>query len=210
MKELSSAQVSTVIADPHSVDDAILSRFSTRAYSDKPVDKAVLTDLLQVAARAPSGTNTQPWKVYVVQGAAKDKLITEVCDAHNAMAANPALAADFAEAYDYYPTQWVSPYIDRRRECGFGLVWRSWNWQGRQGKNALSAPTKFSVSLVRRWAYFLPSTKSWAAVVCSITACSSKVSCWLLERADCTHAHRPHGIVLEKLFSNTLARATTK
>ena len=121
MKELSSAQVSTVIADPHSVDDAILSRFSTRAYSDKPVDKAVLTDLLQVAARAPSGTNTQPWKVYVVQGAAKDKLMTEVCDAHNAMAANPALAADFAEAYDYYPTQWVSPYNDRRRECGFGL-----------------------------------------------------------------------------------------
>ena len=51
MKELSSAQVSAVIADPHSVDDAILSRFSTRAYSDKPVDKAVLTDLLQVAAQ---------------------------------------------------------------------------------------------------------------------------------------------------------------
>ena len=121
MKELSSSQVSTVIADPHSVDDAILSRFSTRAYLDKPVDKAVLSDLLQVAARAPSGTNTQPWKVYVVQGAAKDKLVAEVCDAHNAMAANPALAADFAEAYDYYPTQWVSPYIDRRRECGFGL-----------------------------------------------------------------------------------------
>ena len=121
MKELSSSQVSTVIADPSSVDDAILSRFSTRAYMDKPVDKAILADLLQVAARAPSGTNTQPWKVYVVQGAAKDKLVAEVCDAHNAMAANPALAADYAEAYDYYPTQWVSPYIDRRRECGFGL-----------------------------------------------------------------------------------------
>jgi nitroreductase len=121
MKELASAQVSTVIADPHSVDDAILSRFSTRAYLDKPVQKSVLEDLLQVAARAPSGTNTQPWKVYVLQGAAKDKLISEVCDAHNAMAANPALASDHAEEYDYYPTKWVSPYIDRRRECGFGL-----------------------------------------------------------------------------------------
>ena len=121
MKELSSSQVSTVIADPHSVDDAILSRFSTRAYLNKPVEKSVLEDLLQVAARAPSGTNTQPWKVYVVQRAAKDNLIAEVCEAHNAIAANPALASNFAEEYDYYPANWVSPYIDRRRECGFGL-----------------------------------------------------------------------------------------
>lgn len=121
MKELTTTQVSTVIADPGSVDAAILSRFSTRAYLNKPVEKSVLEDLLQVAARSPSGTNTQPWKVYVLQGAAKDKLVHEVCEAHNAMAANPALAAEHAEEYDYYPSKWVSPYIDRRRECGFGL-----------------------------------------------------------------------------------------
>jgi nitroreductase len=121
MKELTTTQVSTVISDPGSVDAAILSRFSTRAYLNKPVEKSVLEDLLQVAARSPSGTNTQPWKVYVLQGAAKDKLVNEVCEAHNAMAANPALAAEHAEEYDYYPSKWVSPYIDRRRECGFGL-----------------------------------------------------------------------------------------
>jgi len=121
MKELTSSQVSTVVADANSVDAAILSRFSARAYLDKPVEKAVLEELLQVAARAPSGTNTQPWNVYVVQGAAKDKLVSEVCGVHNAMAANPALAAEHAEEYDYYPSKWVSPFIDRRRECGFGL-----------------------------------------------------------------------------------------
>ena len=121
MKELTTTQVITVIPDPDSVDAAILSRFSTRAYLDKPVEKSVLADLLQVAARSPSGTNTQPWKVYVLQGVAKDKLVNDVCEAHNAMAANPALAAEYAEEYDYYPSKWVSPYIDRRRECGFGL-----------------------------------------------------------------------------------------
>jgi len=121
MKELTTTQVSTVIPDPDSVDAAILSRFSTRAYLDKPVEKSVLADLLQVAARSPSGTNTQPWKVCVLQGVAKDKLVNDVCEAHNAMAANPALAAEYAEEYDYYPSKWVSPYIDRRRECGFGL-----------------------------------------------------------------------------------------
>ncbi len=121
MKELTSSQVSTVVADANSVDAAILSRFSARAYLNKPVEKSVLEDVLQVAARAPSGTNTQPWKVYVVQGATKDKLVNEVCDAHNAMATHPELATEYAEEYDYYPSKWVSPFIDRRRECGFGL-----------------------------------------------------------------------------------------
>jgi nitroreductase len=114
-------QVSTVIADPASVDAAIESRFSARAFLDRPVPRAVLEDLLRVACRAPSGTNTQPWKVYVLQGASKQALVDQVCAAHDALAADPALAAQYAEAYDYYPEKWVSPYIDRRRECGFGL-----------------------------------------------------------------------------------------
>lgn len=121
MTELTTPQVSTVVPDGHSVDAAILSRFSTRAYSSKPVEKTVLLDLLQVASRAPSGVNTQPWKVYVFQGAAKDKLVNEVCEAHNAMTTNPELASEHADEYDYYPSKWISPYIDRRRECGFGL-----------------------------------------------------------------------------------------
>lgn len=115
------SQVSTVVADPASVDAAIGSRFSARAFLDKPVDPAVLMEVLELAGRAPSGTNTQPWKVYVLQGAKRDELVRQVCAAHDAIAANPALAAEYGEAYDYYPEQWVSPYIDRRRECGFGL-----------------------------------------------------------------------------------------
>jgi nitroreductase len=35
--------------------------------------------------------------------------------------ADPSLASEYQEAYDYYPEQWVSPYIDRRRENGWGL-----------------------------------------------------------------------------------------
>jgi len=121
MKELTTPQVSTLISDSHSVDAAILSRFSARAYTNAPVARSVLEEILQVAARAPSGTNTQPWNVYVVQGATKDNLVNEVCEAHNALAADPSLATNYAEEYDYYPKNWVSPYIDRRRECGFGL-----------------------------------------------------------------------------------------
>jgi len=118
---LKTPQVSTRIADPASVDAAIESRFSARAYLPRAVERAVLEDLLHIAARAPSGTNTQPWNVYVLQGQSRDALVSQVCAAHDALSANPALACEYAESYDYYPTQWVSPYIDRRRECGFGL-----------------------------------------------------------------------------------------
>ena len=114
-------QVSTRVNDPTSVDAAVLSRFSARAYLPRAVDRNVLQDVLELAARAPSGTNTQPWKVYVLQGAKRDELVAKTCAAHDAIAANPALAADHAEAYDYYPEKWVSPYIDRRRKVGWDL-----------------------------------------------------------------------------------------
>jgi nitroreductase len=103
------------------VDAAITSRMSARAFTQAPVSRETLTELLQVASRAPSGTNTQPWKVYVLQGDSRAALVSQVCTAHDAIRANPALAADYREEYDYYPEKWVSPYIDRRRENGWGL-----------------------------------------------------------------------------------------
>lgn len=103
------------------VDAAIQSRMSVRAFTDQAVPKELIAAILEVASRAPSGTNTQPWKVYVLQGASRDDLVNKVCAAHDALRADPSLAADYAEAYDYYPTKWVSPYIDRRRENGWGL-----------------------------------------------------------------------------------------
>ena len=115
------SQVRTVITDPASVDAAIESRFSARAFLPRPVAREQIQHILQVASRAPSGTNTQPWKVYVLQGASRDSLVEKVCAAHDALRADPALAAEYREEYDYYPEKWVSPYIDRRRENGWSL-----------------------------------------------------------------------------------------
>lgn len=104
-----------------SVDAAITSRMSVRAFTQQAVERAVIEQILQVASRAPSGTNCQPWKVYVLQGTSRATLVEQVCATHDAIRANPALAAEYAEEYDYYPQKWVSPYIDRRRENGWGL-----------------------------------------------------------------------------------------
>lgn len=116
------SQVATVVADPASVDAAITSRFSCRAFlREREVPRETVLEILEVASRAPSGTNTQPWRAYVLQGATRDALADKVCAAHDAIHADPSLATQYAEEYDYYPTKWVSPYIDRRRENGWGL-----------------------------------------------------------------------------------------
>ncbi len=116
------SQVRTVIEDPHSVDAAIESRFSCRAFlPDRPVGRETVAHILRVASRAASGTNTQPWKAYVLTGTARDGLVEKVCTAHDAVRADPSLASQYVEAYDYYPQKWVSPYIDRRRENGWSL-----------------------------------------------------------------------------------------
>ena len=106
---------------PMTVADAINSRMSIRAFTPQAVARELISEVLQLASRAPSGTNTQPWKVYVLQGQSRDMLVDKVCAAHDALRANPALAGEYREEYDYYPEQWVSPYIDRRRENGWGL-----------------------------------------------------------------------------------------
>jgi nitroreductase len=99
------------------VDAAITSRRSIRAFLPTPVGREDIEKILEVAGRAPSGTNTQPWKVYVLTGAAKRRL----SDAITAAYADPACASKHTEQYNYYPREWVSPYIDRRRKVGWDL-----------------------------------------------------------------------------------------
>ncbi len=103
------------------VDAAISSRMSTRAFTQRPVARQTLTEILQLASCAPSGSNAQPWKVYVLQGASRSTLTDKVCRVHDAIHANPALAAEYRDEYGYYPSQWVSPFQERRRENGWGL-----------------------------------------------------------------------------------------
>ncbi|MCG8285753.1 nitroreductase [Acinetobacter seifertii] len=105
----------------HLVDEAITSRHSVRAFLDTPVPQEIIKDILTVASRAPSGTNTQPWKVYVVTGQKRDEMVERVCAAQIEISKNPELAEQYKETFAYYPEKWVSPFIDRRRENGWGL-----------------------------------------------------------------------------------------
>lgn len=103
------------------VDEAITSRHSVRAFLDTPVDPQTIKDILTVASRAPSGTNVQPWKVYVVTGQKRTEMIDRVCAAQIELLQKPELAAQYQETFAYYPETWISPFIDRRRANGWGL-----------------------------------------------------------------------------------------
>ena len=106
--------------DPASVaqvDAAITSRHAMRRFLPDEVPRAVLEEILRVASHAPSGTNTQPWQVHVLTGAARQRLSARITAAYD----DPAQEAQYTEEYAYYPRQWVSPYIDRRRKVGWDL-----------------------------------------------------------------------------------------
>lgn len=99
------------------VDAAITTRRAVRAFLPTPVPRAVVEDILAVASRAPSGTNTQPWRVHVLMGGAKTGLTGAIRAAFD----DPVELAMHTEPYHYYPLEWRSPYIDRRRKLGWDL-----------------------------------------------------------------------------------------
>ncbi len=99
------------------VDTAITTRRSLRAFLPTPVPREAIEAILAVAARAPSGTNTQPWKVYVLTGRAKTELSRKIGAAYD----DPEERARHSEEYAYYPTEWKTPFIDRRRKVGWDL-----------------------------------------------------------------------------------------
>ena len=99
------------------VDHAIATRQSVRGFLPTPVPRATIEEILEIASRAPSGTNTQPWKVTVLTGPAKERLSAAILAVYN----DAEQRKQHVEEYAYYPTQWVDPYLARRRKIGWDL-----------------------------------------------------------------------------------------
>jgi nitroreductase len=99
-----------VSANGNSVTQAILSRSSVRAFLPRPVERPAIAELLEVAARAPSGGNLQPWRVDVLTGAPLAALKAE------------ALAsAGAGMELTVYPSPLPEPYRTRRHRNGEAL-----------------------------------------------------------------------------------------
>ena len=100
------------------VDDAIASRRSVRRFLPTPVPREEIAAILDLAARAPSGTNMQPWLGHVLTGAPKDALCAAVQKAFDA--GEPG----HTQEVRYYPAEFFEPYLSRRRKVGWDLYGR--------------------------------------------------------------------------------------
>jgi len=96
------------------VEEAIRGRKSIRAFQKTPVPRELIERVLDIAARAPSGSNTQPWKVWVLEEKAKNDLVREILEIYDT-------SGEGRREYNYYPVNWREPYLARRRACGWGL-----------------------------------------------------------------------------------------
>ncbi|MDR6712531.1 nitroreductase [Pseudomonas hunanensis] len=99
------------------VDWAIASRRSIRAFLPTAVAREDIEAILQVARFCATGVNMQPWRVHVITGAAKARLSSAIAAIDN----DPQLNEHLADPYEYYPREWVTPYVDRRRQVGWEL-----------------------------------------------------------------------------------------
>ena len=95
------------------VRTAVIGRKSVRGFKSDPVPLALVRQILDEAARAPSGTNTQPWRVHIAVGAARDRLSAALVDA--------AQSGPQQNEYRYSPDELPEPYLSRRRKVGFDL-----------------------------------------------------------------------------------------
>jgi nitroreductase len=94
--------------------EAITGRRSVRAFLPDPVARETVEKILDIAARAPSGTNMQPWRAHVLAGEARDRLCAAVLASHDAHAGG-------SPEYRYYPEQFFEPYLSHRRKVGWDM-----------------------------------------------------------------------------------------
>lgn len=97
------------------VDEAILTRKSVRRFLPIPVPRSVVREIIELSARAPSGHNIQPWRVYALAGEPRARLCADI------LKAAETEPEKHRPEYEYYPTEWHEPYIGRRRELGHAL-----------------------------------------------------------------------------------------
>ena len=96
-----------------SVEQAIVGRQSIRLLP-RPVAPELIAQILETASRAPSGNNTQPWKVFVLVGDVKAEISRELHERHQS-------GDEGSWEYRYYSKSWREPYLGRRRKTGWGL-----------------------------------------------------------------------------------------
>jgi nitroreductase len=100
--------------DPQPFLELMAARHCQRAFLNEPVPRTVLESVLTAARNAPSGKNTQPWSVEVMEGKTLAELAQKLCELFDA---NTPMSLD----YDYHPKTQLPEHIERARDCGYSI-----------------------------------------------------------------------------------------
>src|SRR5947207_14922816 len=98
------------------VRDAIATRYSCRAFLPTPIPEHIVRDILNRAARAPSGGNLQPWLVHALAG---DRL--EALKAQLRPRFTKEIPRGEGAEYQVYRPELKEPYYGRRSRVGSQL-----------------------------------------------------------------------------------------
>jgi len=93
------------------IDRIIAGRFSCRKFSNRPVPRGAIEQILRIARFAPSGANIQPWHIYALAGAARNTVSAALLRAF-------AAKDEHVSEYRYYASELPLPYARRREEFG--------------------------------------------------------------------------------------------
>jgi nitroreductase len=99
------------------LDELLRARHSVRAFLPQAVDVSTVEQILDVSARSPSGSNTQPWRVHVLMGEPLKALSDAILAVYN----DPTRAGQAMVEPGYYPDEWFEPYQARRKQLGLAL-----------------------------------------------------------------------------------------
>ncbi|WP_377831211.1 nitroreductase (plasmid) [Bradyrhizobium lupini] len=94
------------------IDEIMKGRTACRDFCDDPVPRRAVEQVLRAARFAPSGANIQPWHIYVLAGAVKDRVSAALLEAHQNS------RDEHVSEYKYYASNLPEPYLRRRQEFG--------------------------------------------------------------------------------------------
>jgi len=89
------------------IDELIRERRSKRAFLDRPIPLDTVKEILSTAKYAPSSSNTQPWRCYVLTGEARERVTRA------AVAEFRAHHDTLAPEYPFFPQPMHDPYASR-------------------------------------------------------------------------------------------------
>lgn len=151
--------------------ESIRRRKSIRAFKSDPVSKEMLREIMEVALRAPSRENTQPWQFAIVTGTELEQIRRAFLE--------KARAGEQAKPDVLVPEEYPEPYDTRRRSLGGKLFevagiqrgdWEKRMEWGLRGLGLFGAPCAIYMYVDRHFHFEPDRSNLWAAFDCGLVA----------------------------------------